>query len=119
MKMSYGIRLIGCGLRPTTAGTARTAAWVSAYPTFTELFPTRLRGSGVGFSVLVGRVGAAVSSIGLAAIAAAFSLTLAFALLAGFWLIGVVAMLLWSRSGPEGSGASLERLEPGLGGGVA
>lgn len=101
------------------ANLAGTAAWVSAYPTFTELFPTHLRASGVGFSVLVGRVGAAVSSIGLAAIAATFSLTVAFALLAGFWLIGVVAMLLWSRSGPEGANASLERLEPGLGEGVA
>ncbi len=101
------------------ANLAGTAAWVSAYPTFTELFPTHLRASGVGFSVLVGRVGAAVSSIGLAAIAAAFSLTLAFAILAGFWLIGVVAMLLWARGGPEGANASLERLESRLGGGAA
>ncbi len=101
------------------ANLAGTAAWVSAYPTFTELFPTHLRASGVGFSVLVGRVGAAVSSIGLAAIATAFSLTLAFAILAGFWLIGVVAMLLWARGGPEGANAPLERLEPRLGGGAA
>ena len=101
------------------ANLAGTAAWVSAYPTFTELFPTHLRASGVGFSVLVGRVGAAVSSIGLAAIAAAFSLTVAFTLLAGFWLIGVAAMLLWARGGPEGANASLERLEPRLGGGAA
>jgi len=36
-----------------------TAAWTSAYPTFTELFPTHLRAVGVGFSVAVGRFGAA------------------------------------------------------------
>lgn len=101
------------------ANAAGTAAWVSAYPTFTELFPTPLRSTGVGFSVLVGRVGAALSSIVLAQVAVVFSLTAAFALLAGFWLIGVVAMLLWARSGPDGAKAPLERLEPNLEGRVA
>lgn len=93
-------------------GTA-TAAWVSAYPTFTELFPTPLRSTGVGFSVSVGRVGAALSSMGLAAVASAFSLTAAFGLLAGFWLLGAAGMYVWSRSGgPEGCRVPLERLEP-------
>jgi len=32
---------------------------MSASPTFSELFPTHLRGAGVGFSVAVGRIGAA------------------------------------------------------------
>jgi len=35
-----------------------TGAWTSAYPTFTELFPTHLRGVGVGISVAAGRIGA-------------------------------------------------------------
>ena len=95
-------------------GTA-TAAWVSAYPTFTELFPTPLRSTGIGFSVSVGRIGAAISSIGLAGVAAVFSLTAAFGLLAGFWVLGVVAMRLWARSGiPDGAKTPLEQLEPNL-----
>jgi MFS family permease len=97
------------------ANAVATAAWVSAYPTFTELFPTSLRSTGVGFSVSVGRVGAAISSIGLAAIAAEFSLAAAFVLLAGFWILGVMAMLLWTRSEvPDGANTPLELLEPSL-----
>ena len=34
-----------------------TAAWTSAYPTFSDLFPTHLRGVGVGASVAIGRIG--------------------------------------------------------------
>lgn len=92
-----------------------TAAWVSAYPTFTELFPTPLRSTGVGFSVSVGRIGAAIAAIGLAEVASAFNLTTAFALLAGFWILGAVAMQLWARNrGLEGARVPLERLDPTL-----
>ncbi len=97
------------------ANAAATAAWVSAYPTFTELFPTPLRSTGIGFSVSVGRLGAALASIGLVEVAAVFNLAAAFGLLAGVWVLGVVAMRLWVRSGvPDGAKVPLERLEPDL-----
>lgn len=101
------------------ANATATAAWVSAYPTFTELFPTPLRSTGVGFSVSVGSIGAAIASIGLVEVAAAFNLTAAFGLLAAFWVLGAAAMVFWARSGgPDGAKVPLERLEPDLQGRV-
>lgn len=88
------------------ANATATAAWVSAYPTFTELFPTPLRSTGLGFSV------------GLVEVAA-FSLTAAFELLAGFWILGAAAVVFWAHGGgPDGAEAPLERLEPDLQGRV-
>jgi MFS family permease len=86
-----------------------TASWVGAYPTFSELFPTRLRASGIGASVAFGRVGALISPFLIAA-AGAISLAAALAVLAGFWLIGFIAMLVWSFAGIEARGLALERL---------
>src|SRR6202022_4257059 len=34
-----------------------TGSWVSAYPTFSEIFPTHLRSTGIGISVAIGRTG--------------------------------------------------------------
>src|SRR5579875_1360826 len=62
-----------------------TTAWVSAYPSFTELFPTRLRATGVGASVAVGRLGAIMGAVVLAQTASAFGLWSAFATLAALW----------------------------------
>lgn len=88
-----------------------TGAWTSAYPTFTELFPTHLRGAGVGTSVAVGRVGAIVGTLALPSIAAQIGAAFSYLLVALFWMIGVVAMTLYSRSGGrEASGLSLEQL---------
>jgi MFS family permease len=86
-----------------------TASWVGAYPTFSELFPTRLRARGIGVSVAVGRIGALISPF-LMARAGQDSLAAALALLAGFWIIGFVAMVIWSFVGVEARGLSLERL---------
>lgn len=94
----------------TIAAFFATSAWVSAYPTFSELFPTHLRASGIGASVAVGRTGAIVGQVLLAAIATAFSLTSMFVLLAAFWLIGSVAGAIWWRNGIEGGGQNLETL---------
>lgn len=87
-----------------------TCAWVSAYPTFSELFPTHLRATGVGASVAVGRTGAIIGQIVLAELALSFGLWSAFLLLAGFWLIGAVAGLIWWIRGVEARGMSLEAL---------
>jgi MFS family permease len=87
-----------------------TTAWVSAYPTFTELFPTHLRATGVGASVAVGRVGAILGAVVLAETATSFGLWTAFATLAGLWAIGAFAAGIWWVRGIEARGMSLEAL---------
>ena len=86
-----------------------TASWVGAYPTFSELFPTSLRASGIGISVAFGRIGALISPF-LIAYAGQSSLAAALGVLAGFWVIGFLAMLVWLFAGVEARGVSLERL---------
>ena len=94
----------------TVAAFFATCAWVSAYPTFSELFPTGLRATGIGASVAVGRVGAIIGQVLLAQVALSFSLGAMFALLAAFWMIGSVAGVVWWLKGTEANGVSLEEL---------
>ena len=90
-----------------------TAAWTAAYPTFTELFPTHLRGAGVGASVAVGRIGAIVGTLLLPSLATAVGATASYALVVGFWLAGVAAMAVFARAGgPEAARRPLEALIP-------
>lgn len=95
----------------TVAAFFATCAWVSAYPTFSEQFPTHLRATGVGASVGVGRLGAVVGQVLLAEVAVAFSVTSMFVLLAAFWLIGSVAGVVWWARGVEARGMTLGDLE--------
>jgi MFS family permease len=76
-----------------------TGAWTSAYPTFTELFPTHLRGAGVGTSVAVGRIGAICGVFALPSLAESVGATASYALVTVFWLVGVAAMVVYSRRG--------------------
>jgi MFS family permease len=94
----------------TFAVLCATAAWVSAYPTFSELFPTHLRATGVGASVAVGRVGAIVGAVLLGQTASSFGLWSGFATLAGLWAIGAIAAAIWWLRGIEARGVSLEAL---------
>jgi len=95
------------------ANAAATAAWTSAYPTFTELFPTHLRGAGVGASVATGRVGAIVGTLLLPSMATSLGASASYGLVAAFWLVGVAAMAAFSaRGGPEAAGLPLESLAP-------
>jgi MFS family permease len=87
-----------------------TGSWVSAYPTFSEIFPTRLRSTGIGFSVAFGRIGAAISPLVLVALAERVSIMDAFAVLGGFYVLGAVGMVPWILWGPEGRGKALELL---------
>jgi MFS family permease len=88
-----------------------TAAWTAAYPTFTELFPTHLRGAGVGASVAVGRVGAIVGTLALPALAASIAPTVAFLIVSGFWLVGALAMVGYMLAGgADPAGRPLEEL---------
>jgi MFS family permease len=87
-----------------------TGSWVSAYPTFSEIFPTRLRSTGIGFSVAFGRIGAALSPLVLVALAERVSIMDAFAMLGGFYVLGAIGMVPWILWGPEGRGKALELL---------
>ena len=87
-----------------------TGSWVSAYPTFSEIFPTPLRSTGIGFSVAFGRIGAALSPLLLVFLAERVSIMVSFAVLAGCWLLGALVMIPWILWGPEGRGKALEAL---------
>jgi MFS family permease len=87
-----------------------TGSWIAAYPTFSEIFPTSLRSTGIGFSVAFGRLGAALAPPLLVLLAAHVSVTTSFAVLAAFWAVGVFAMVPWCVWGPEGRGRPLEQL---------
>lgn len=95
----------------TIAAFFATCAWVSAYPTFSELFPTHVRATGIGVSVGVGRTGAIIGQVLLAQLAASFTLTSVFVLLAGFWMVGAIAGVIWWVRGVEARGARLEELD--------
>ncbi|HEX5496465.1 MAG TPA: MFS transporter [Mycobacteriales bacterium] len=69
-----------------------TAAWTSAYPTFTELFPTPVRAAGVGTCVAVGRVGAIVGTLALPDIATRLGSTASYLLVGACWLAGAAAI---------------------------
>ncbi len=94
----------------TVAVLFASMAWMSAYPTFTELFPTHLRATGVGACVAVGRIGAIVGAVVLAQLASSFGLWSGFATLGGLWAIGALASAIWWLRGIEARGISLEAL---------
>src|ERR1700756_5287999 len=83
----------------TIANLCATGSWIAAYPTFSELFPTRMRATGIGFSVAFVRIGAAIAPPLLVGVSQHFSIDVAFDLLASFWLLGVLAMIAWSAWG--------------------
>lgn len=92
----------------TVAAFFATCAWVSAYPTFSELFPTHLRATGIGLSVGVGRTGAILGQVVLAEVAIVFSVSSVFVVLAGFWLVGAAAAVVFWRRGIEANGLPLD-----------
>jgi MFS family permease len=94
----------------TLANLFATGSWISAYPTFSEIFPTHLRSTGIGLSVAVGRSGAFFAPLSLTVVANAAGMFAALALLAAFWLIGVIAMIPWYFRGVEGKGMPLEAM---------
>jgi MFS family permease len=94
----------------TLANLFATGSWISAYPTFSEIFPTHLRSTGIGLSVAVGRIGAFFAPLALTIVANAAGMFAALVLLAAFWLIGVIVMIPWYFRGVEGKGLPLEAL---------
>lgn len=92
----------------TLANLFATGAWISAYPTFSEIFPTHLRSTGIGLSVAFGRIGAFGAPLLLTTVATAHGMSAALMLLAAFWLVGAGAMLPWYFFGIEGKDTPLE-----------
>lgn len=81
-----------------------TGAWTSAYPTFTELFPTQLRAAGVGTSVAIGRLGAAYGTLYLPSLAVRVGPTASYLIIVAFWALGVIAIAVWTlRGGVDGA----------------
>jgi MFS family permease len=106
--LGAGVLMLGFALVNLLA----TGSWIAAYPTFSELFPTPLRASGIGASVAVGRIGAMISPF-LVGTLGARSMPAALLLLAGFWLLGAATMAVWRWTGGiEASGLPLERIAP-------
>lgn len=90
-----------------------TCSWISAYTTFSELFPTELRATGIGVSVAAGRLGGMVGVVGLSYAVSGLGLVSAFVILAIFFAVGAIAALLWGRSGGvEARGLSLDAVAP-------
>ena len=90
-----------------------TGAWTSAYPTFSEIFPTHLRSTGIGLSVAIGRIGAAMAAPLLVWIAAGpTGIPGALITMALLWLVGAVAMIPWYFRGVEGANTPLENMVP-------
>ena len=90
-----------------------TCSWISAYTTFSELFPTGLRATGIGVSVAAGRLGGMLGVVGLSYAVAGLGLISAFAILAVFSAIGTAAALIWNRrGGVEGRGLALDAVAP-------
>jgi MFS family permease len=94
----------------TVANLCTNGSWIAAYSTFSEVFPTSMRATGIGFSVAFGRIGAAIAPPLLVGVAQHLSIISAFSIIATFWALGAVAMVPWSFWGPEGRGQSLEAL---------
>jgi MFS family permease len=97
----------------TAASAFATAAWTSAYPTFTELFPTPLRAAGVGTSVAVGRIGAIVGTLALPDLATRLGPAASYLLVVAFWLAGAAAIGVFAlRGGVEAATRPLEAIVP-------
>lgn len=96
----------------TLANILATGSWISAYPTFSEIFPTHLRSTGIGLSVAFGRLGAFSAPLLLTFVATRHGILPALLLLSGFWIIGIVSMMVWSVFGIEARGKTLEELAP-------
>lgn len=88
-----------------------TAAWTSAYPTFTELFPTHLRAAGVGTSVAIGRIGAIVGTLALPSVATRLGTTVSYLLVVACWLLGAGTIGVFRlRGGAEAARRPLEAI---------
>jgi len=83
------------------------ATWVVSFAHSTELFPTHIRGSGIGTTMACGRVVSILAPMFFGVVAARYGIATAFRYGALAWLLTVLGYLL-SR---ETSGVALEHIE--------
>lgn len=83
------------------------STWVVSFAHSTELFPTHIRGSGVGTTMACGRVVSILAPMFFGVVAARYGIATAFRYGAMAWLLTMLGYLL-SR---ETSGVALERIE--------
>jgi MFS transporter, putative metabolite:H+ symporter len=83
------------------------ATWVISFAHSTELFPTHIRGSGIGTTMTCGRIVSIFAPMFFGIVSAQYGIAFAFRLGALAWLLTVIGYLL-SR---ETSGIELERIE--------
>lgn len=83
-------------------------AWATGWVYQSEVFPTRLRGTGAGYSGAINRVGAGVAAFGVPVFLAAFSLKLLLYVFAGF---NVALFFVLLPLAVETKGLTLEAIE--------
>lgn len=83
------------------------ATWVISFAHSTELFPTHIRGSGIGTTMACGRIVSILAPLFFGVVAARYGIAVAFRLGALAWILTILGYLL-SR---ETSGIELEHIE--------
>jgi MFS family permease len=83
------------------------ATWTISFAHSTELYPTHIRGSGIGTTMACGRVVSIMAPLFFGVVAARWGIAVAFRLGALAWILTIIGYLL-SR---ETSGIALERIE--------
>jgi MFS transporter, putative metabolite:H+ symporter len=83
------------------------ATWTISFAHSTELFPTHIRGSGIGTTLACGRIVSILAPLFFGVVAARYGIAIAFRLGALAWILTIVGYLL-SR---ETSGVELEQIE--------
>ncbi|HJU20296.1 MAG TPA: MFS transporter [Stellaceae bacterium] len=83
------------------------ATWCISFAHSTELFPTHIRGSGIGTTMACGRIVSILAPMFFGVVAARYGIAVAFRLGALAWIFTIIGYLL-SR---ETSGIALERIE--------
>jgi MFS family permease len=83
------------------------ATWTISFAHSTELYPTHIRGSGIGTTMACGRVVSILAPLFFGVVSARWGIAVAFRLGALAWILTIIGYLL-SR---ETSGIALERIE--------
>lgn len=107
----WGITLVPNGVPLYLAGALlfgfNNATWVISFAHSTELYPTHIRGTGIGTTMACGRIVSILAPLFFGVVAARYGIAIAFRLGSLAWILTVIGYLL-SR---ETSGIELERIE--------
>ena len=111
MAFVWAVTLVPDGVPLYLAGALlfgfNNATWCISFAHSTELFPTHIRGSGIGTTMACGRVVSILAPMFFGVVAARYGIAVAFQLGSLAWLLTIVGYFL-SR---ETSGIELERIE--------